>query len=284
MSDDFSQYPLACFKDGIEYNSYNLHTLGVMQGSTYALRYTIDQNQHNGGTSLNFNKSSTTKETAIQWDWDDGNETEEIFHSKLMNNTIKFYCCITTSATTVPNSTDYQLIFTRGVYGFGYYNYNVQCNIQQYLYDDTVYYLWIYPGTEENGALYWGDAEVPPTITVSGTIPTYTITYNLNGGTGSFNTQTKLHGRTIQLWNSTPTREGYIFKGWALSPTSIIIAYPGDNYSRDAGITLYAIWESLNPTFKKQRAYLHNQGKFVPAKAYVNNKGTFIEAQPYIYY
>ena len=284
MSDEFIMHPLVCFKDGVECEDTYLHTVGVKQGSTYALRYTIDQTTYNNNTSLSFSKSSETEFTDIQWEGQDGNETEEIFHSKLMNNTIKFYCYISTSATTVPNSTDYQITFTRGVQGF-FYNYNVQCNnIQQYLYDDTIYYLWIYPGTEENGAFDWTDTYFTPTITTSGTIPTYTITYNANGGSNAPAAQAKLHGRTIQLRSNTPTKEGYTFKGWALSPTSIIIAYPGDNYSRDADITLYAIWESLNPTFKKQRAYLHNQGKFVPAKAYVNNKGTFTEAQPYIYF
>lgn len=73
---------------------------------------------------------------------------------------------------------------------------------------------------------------------------TYTISYNANGGSGAPSSQTKTYGVTLILSNTKPTRTRYTFKGWGTSSSATTVSYAaGANYTANAGITLYAIWE-----------------------------------------
>lgn len=74
---------------------------------------------------------------------------------------------------------------------------------------------------------------------------TYTITYDLNGASGTAPTaQTKTHGTAVALSTDVPTRTGYTFLGWGTSATATAASYqPGDVYSTDAAVTLYAVWQ-----------------------------------------
>lgn len=83
---------------------------------------------------------------------------------------------------------------------------------------------------------------------------TYDVTYNANLPADTDATvtvpdkQTKTHGVALPLSDSTPTREGYTFKGWATSPTGPVAYQPGGQYLNDAPVTLYAVWEKLTYT------------------------------------
>lgn len=73
---------------------------------------------------------------------------------------------------------------------------------------------------------------------------TYSVTYNANGGSGAPGPQTKTHDVNLTLSNTIPTLANYNFKGWGASASSSAVLYsPGDTYSNNTGITLYAIWE-----------------------------------------
>lgn len=73
---------------------------------------------------------------------------------------------------------------------------------------------------------------------------TYAVTYDANGGTGAPAAQTKTYGTTLKLSSIKPTRTNYNFLGWGTSASSTTVAYaPGANYTANAAITLYAIWE-----------------------------------------
>ena len=73
---------------------------------------------------------------------------------------------------------------------------------------------------------------------------TYTVTYNANGGTGAPSAQTKTYGKALTLSSTKPTRENYNFLGWGTSAASTTVAYAaGANYTINAAITLYAVWE-----------------------------------------
>lgn len=73
---------------------------------------------------------------------------------------------------------------------------------------------------------------------------TYTVTYNANGGSGAPSNQTKTYGVTLKLSATEPTRTNYNFLGWGTSAASTTVAYaPEANYTGNAAITLYAIWE-----------------------------------------
>lgn len=73
---------------------------------------------------------------------------------------------------------------------------------------------------------------------------TYTVSYNANGGSGAPANQTKTYGVTLKLSTTKPTRTNYNFLGWGTSAGSTTVAYAaGANYTTNAAITLYAIWE-----------------------------------------
>lgn len=76
---------------------------------------------------------------------------------------------------------------------------------------------------------------------------TYTVTYDANGGTGAPAPQAKIHNEDLILSSVQPTREGYTFAGWGLSPDTMTCAYgPGYTYTANEPVTLYAVW--INPT------------------------------------
>ena len=78
-----------------------------------------------------------------------------------------------------------------------------------------------------------------------------TITYNVNGGTGTitastgtlYNSQSSVN---IKLSSSKPTREGHTFLGWSTSDTATSATYqPNTEYPFSNNTTLYAVW-SIN--------------------------------------
>ena len=74
-------------------------------------------------------------------------------------------------------------------------------------------------------------------------IDIYTITYDANGGENAPAPQTKYHGITLRLSTQIPTREGYTFKGWAVSQYGNKTYDSNDTYIMDRSITLYAVWQ-----------------------------------------
>lgn len=73
--------------------------------------------------------------------------------------------------------------------------------------------------------------------------PSYTVSYNLNGATGTISSQTKWYNETLTLTTSKPTKTGFTFKGWATSSTGGVVYASGGSYTTNASITLYAVWE-----------------------------------------
>ncbi len=73
--------------------------------------------------------------------------------------------------------------------------------------------------------------------------PTFTITYNANGGSGAPASQTKSSGKALTLSSTKPTRQGYTFLGWATSSGASSAQYnAGGSFTTDANTTLYAVW------------------------------------------
>lgn len=82
----------------------------------------------------------------------------------------------------------------------------------------------------------------------SDTLPARTwqwkVSYNANGGTGAPSSQTKTYGQTLKLSTTKPTKKDYNFLRWGTSTESTTIEYEaGANYTNNAAITLYAVWE-----------------------------------------
>jgi len=74
---------------------------------------------------------------------------------------------------------------------------------------------------------------------------TYTITYNTLGGMSDIQEQSKKHGEPITLSTEVPTRIGHAFLGWSVEQSGEIVYNAGDEYTENADIVLYAVWEEV---------------------------------------
>lgn len=89
----------------------------------------------------------------------------------------------------------------------------------------------------------------PSTISASGSYALsaitweHTVSYNANGGTGAPGSQKKIYGSNLTLSSARPTRDGYVFMGWATSSAGEVSYMPGSTYGADVDITLYAVWQ-----------------------------------------
>lgn len=106
----------------------------------------------------------------------------------------------------------------------------------------TVHAWW-----DSSGFLH-GTDYATTTVTVPAVArPTYTVSYNANGGSGAPSNQTKQHDITLTLSSVKPTRDGYEFAGWGTSATDTGVKYSaGGQYTGNANITLYAIWTNAD--------------------------------------
>lgn len=120
-----------------------------------------------------------------------------------------------------------------------------------------------------SGASYTANTSV--TLYAVWQVITYKVTYNANGGSGAPGQQTKTYGVTLKLSTTKPTRTNYNFKGWAKSSTGSVAYASGANYTSNAAITLYAVWELAYkpPTISSVKVYR------------CNSSGTAIETGTY---
>lgn len=105
------------------------------------------------------------------------------------------------------------------------------------------------------GKMRWYDqsslSPIADTKTVSITIPalpSYTVSYNANGGSGAPSYQTKWYDEDLTLSSVTPSRTGYTFQGWATSANGSVEYQSGGTYKVNSNRTLYAVWQVNAPT------------------------------------
>ena len=76
----------------------------------------------------------------------------------------------------------------------------------------------------------------------------YEVSFDANGGSNAPASMTKYYNSELTLTSAEPVRTGYRFLGWGTSGAAATVAYqPGDKYTTDEDIVLYAIWESMEP-------------------------------------
>ena len=99
---------------------------------------------------------------------------------------------------------------------------------------------------------------------------TYPVTYNLDGGTGTADEQTKLYNIPLTLHSNAPTKDGYTFKGWLGSDNVTYSA--GQSYEVNAALELTAQWEAtkhivkiMNGNGTTENEIAHNETITVPA-------------------
>lgn len=110
---------------------------------------------------------------------------------------------------------------------------------------NTTYQYRFYVETTNAGTLY---STVKSFKTNAGA-KTFAISYNTNGGNGTFASQTKKSGVAITLPKDKPTKNGYVFMGWKSSSDSATYQ-PGSSYTKDAATTFTAVWVKNPITFK----------------------------------
>ena len=73
---------------------------------------------------------------------------------------------------------------------------------------------------------------------------TYTVSYDMNGGTGNIPSQTKEKNVDLTLSAYVPVKYGYKFLGWSTDKNATEPEYTsGGLYTVNRNITLYAVWE-----------------------------------------
>ena len=78
------------------------------------------------------------------------------------------------------------------------------------------------------------------------TVPSYTVKYDANGGTGAPASQKKHYNVPLTLQNGALTRDEHTFMGWSTNKNALFADYqPGDSYTPDKNATMYAVWKSF---------------------------------------
>lgn len=125
--------------------------------------------------------------------------------------------------------------------------------------------------TDQNGAgtPFTDSTDITGDITVYAKLTpnTYRISYNANTTDTVTNmptaAQTKTHGFAEKLSTEVPTRAGFTFLGWGTTASATAASYqPGDMYSVDKDITLYAVWQknTYTITFSSGAGYSLHSG------------------------
>ena len=73
----------------------------------------------------------------------------------------------------------------------------------------------------------------------------FTLSYNANGGKGapiSQSVETTANSVVMTVSSVKPTRDGYHFCGWALTPNGHVSYRPGNEITLTGDVTLYAVW------------------------------------------
>lgn len=124
----------------------------------------------------------------------------------------------------------------------------------------------------------------PATISASGSYALsaitweHTVSYNANGGTGAPGSQKKIYGSNLTLSSARPTRDGYVFMGWATSSAGEVSYMPGSTYGTDVDITLYAVWKIayIQPTITNLKALrCDSKGNAMGDGTYIKVSGTW---------
>ena len=106
--------------------------------------------------------------------------------------------------------------------------------------------------TAKSGGTKITSASIVPYSTVvqlyaQWSVKTYTVKFDANGGTGGPTSMKKTYGKAATIPADEPEKLGHDFIGWAVSladAAALKVSYkPGDYFTRNASITLYAVWE-----------------------------------------
>jgi hypothetical protein len=96
------------------------------------------------------------------------------------------------------------------------------------------------------GVVWDGDCDETLHLYAIWTKETYTISYNTKGGTPTPSSHRKTFGEDAYITEDIPSLNGYEFLGWDIAYVASTVCYePGDIYTIDSNITLYAVWKKI---------------------------------------
>ncbi len=96
-------------------------------------------------------------------------------------------------------------------------------------------------------------------------MPSLTVSYDANGGTGAPSVQGKLPGVPVVLSTAVPKRAGYTFLGWSTSATATKALYAsGGSYTAVQSIHLYAVWKKDSYVIQ----FVDHDGRVLQSKTY----------------
>ena len=104
-------------------------------------------------------------------------------------------------------------------------------------------------------------------------IPSYTITYDTDGGSAAPASQTKWYNEALSLSNIKPTKDGYKFMGWRASNGREYQL--GATYTANEATTLTAIWEETKVSVKVKTGGEWKEGEL---RAKVNGRWVYADA------
>ena len=91
----------------------------------------------------------------------------------------------------------------------------------------------------------------------------FPVAYDANGGTDAPAAERKVLGDDLTLTTREPRRSGYVFAGWSTTANGAANYQPGDRYTADESVTLYAVWQKAAENYTLH--YSTDQGVPVPA-------------------
>lgn len=118
------------------------------------------------------------------------------------------------------------------------YEYEGEINITE------TYYLYIWLDAEETDLNTAGKSfKIVMDATCSNYEEVVTLSYDLDGGSGTFNPVSVNNGETVTVSSEVPSKTGYTFLGWSTSLGSDDVEYePGDTITLTRSTKLYAVW------------------------------------------
>ena len=171
-------------------------------------------------------------------------------------------------------------------------NFTVECPVDN-LSSNNDYVLYVYPYTtvSEYGILYaLNDASHTMSCTMTYTSEFY-IYYNGNtySAVGNIPSKgTKYPGVTYYISSQKPIRDKYKFLGWSttydpIGSSSTVQYNPGDPYTTDANLYLYAVWAKddgtcyicVNGVMKRYQPYVYKDGAWKRCVPYIYTNGEF---------
>lgn len=120
--------------------------------------------------------------------------------------------------------------------------------------------------------------------------PSYAVSYNANGGSGTISNQKKWYGENLTLASSGFTRANYTLKRWNTKADGTGTNYAlGATYTGNAALTLYAVWELNAVVIKTKVSGAWKSGIFyakisgiwkMPFAGYVKVSGVWKQIKP----